>query len=562
MTWAYNFDPYLWPAAMSAGLIAVLGWYSWRRRNVPGAQPFAIATIFGVLWIIGLALESAAIDAPAKIFWFIFQGVWQLPVATAITCFVLEYAGLGRWLTRRNLLLLSIPSLLVLGMILTNGLHHSMWQDFQVNQTVTPIRGPTYWASFAIGYTLAFLNIAVFIWLFIRSPGHRWPVALMLVGQIGSRTFYLLDTVNIAFMEPLSPIFLMFVFAFSIYAIAMFGFHVFDPVPVARLAVLQQMNEGMLVLDLQGRIADLNPAAEKILGKPATNLRGRSVAEVIPAATDILGDPKMMVAVRSEMIIEKGNTVRYYNSNLTPLMDRRSKLVGQLLLLHDITEQKQAQVQVVEQQRVLATLQERERLARELHDGVGQVLGYVSMQTQTARRYVHEGNAEKAESLLGRLQEVAKDAHADVRESILNLRTDQTQGWSFIPALKQYLENYQANYNIHTELALSGPAKEINFSPVQGAQMLRVIQEALTNARKHGGAHNVKLVIAQASDQKVITVTDDGSGFDTLEPNRDVDNHFGLAFMRERIEQIGGALKIESRPGWGTVVTMSAPILE
>jgi signal transduction histidine kinase len=332
-------------------------------------------------------------------------------------------------------------------------------------------------------------------------------------------------------------------------------------VPLARSAVIEQMREGMLVLDLNGRIVDRNRAAKAMLREIAPRLRGRRLAEVLPV--DFYNPPQSdrTTVVQSEISLGTGNAVRHYNLNFMPLTAGR-EVVGQLLLLHDITEQKLAQAKVVEQQRVVATLEERERLARELHDGIGQVLGYVGMQAQTASKWVEDGNAEKARSLLGRLVEVAKDAHADVRESILSLRASSVPEWSFVPTLKQYLDNFQANYGIRTELSLSEGIGTDILSPVAGVQLLRVIQEALTNARKHSGAHAVRVSIEQNKNQAHITVTDDGRGFDAGHPDIATGSHFGLVFMRERMEQIRGSLKIDSSPGAGTVVELYVPIRE
>ena len=162
--------------------------------------------------------------------------------------------------------------------------------------------------------------------------------------------------------------------------------------------------------------------------------------EVLPAYPE---QPDKTTIHEFEITIGGGNAARYYNLNLTPLADRNGEPLGQLLLLHDVTDQKQAQARILEQQSVLVTLQERERLAHELHDSIGQVLGYVGMQAQTVRKLVQDGNTEKADSILGRLVEVAKDAHADVRESILSLRAGTAQEWSFMPTLQQYLNSWR-----------------------------------------------------------------------------------------------------------------------
>ena len=114
---------------------------------------------------------------------------------------------------------------------------------------------------------------------------------------------------------------------------------------------------------------------------------------------------------------------------------------------------------------MVATLQERERLARELHDGVGQVLGYLSMQAQTARKRLHDGDAEKADSLLARLADVAQHAHVDVRESILALTAASSEGWSFLPTLEHYLRDFQEQYGVQTELSVTDDVSEECFGP-------------------------------------------------------------------------------------------------
>jgi signal transduction histidine kinase len=234
-------------------------------------------------------------------------------------------------------------------------------------------------------------------------------------------------------------------------------------------------------------------------------------------------------------------------------------VVGQLLLLHDITEHRQTQTRVLEQQAVVATLRERERLARELHDGIGQTLGYVGLQAQAALKWMRSGNMETADTVLTRLADVAHEAHADVRESIFGLKASSPQGWSFVPTLKTYLEKYQTHYGIRTELSLSHGVGEDTFEPAAGVHLLRVIQEALSNSRRHGSARNVNVRIGLNATQAHVTITDDGVGFDSNGLGGADDSHFGLRFMRERMQQVGGSMDIDSTPGAGTVLTLNVP---
>jgi hypothetical protein len=98
----------IWPMIAALFLMLFLAGYSWRHRSVPGALPFMMGCLFSFLITIGIVMAYLAFEAQARDFWLRFQFAWMAPAATAITCFVLEYTWPGRWLTRRNLILLSI----------------------------------------------------------------------------------------------------------------------------------------------------------------------------------------------------------------------------------------------------------------------------------------------------------------------------------------------------------------------------------------------------------------------------------------------------------------------
>ena len=565
---SYAYSASLWPAVVSATLLATLAWYCWRHRRVPAALPLAIACLFGVAWSLSSLLETAALDPATKIVWLKLVTIWQLPLVTAATCFVLEYAGLGRWLTRRNLVLLAVPPLLSAALMLTDGLHHLAWNSFSlVNGNVQPELGPGLSAALAYSFLLSTLNLGVLVWLFARSPRHRWPVALMVLAQIGARVLFGLGVLGWRLPPRWDPDPFVLVTLAGLYAVALFGFHVFDPVPAARRAVLAQMLEGMIVLDAEGRIVDVNVSAERMLGEHAAGLRGRRAEEVLPfqaGSVRLSGDApddEGAELFSSDLELGTGASARSYALEATSLTDRHGSL-GRLLLLHDVTERKRAEARALEQERVVATLQERERLARELHDGVGQVLGYVSLQAQTARKRLLERDDERAEALLARLTDVAQRAHADVRESILALKAGSSVDWSFLPALARYLEDFRDQYGIQARLDIADGVTDESFSPGSGVQLLRVIQEAMTNARRHAGRSCTISVSIERRDGEVrIAVSDDGCGFEPEALQDGSSGHFGLAFMRERMTLIAGTVAIASSPGEGTRVALQVPLL-
>jgi PAS domain S-box-containing protein len=559
VTSSYSYTPEIWPAIVTLGLMVYLGQYSWHRRYIRGARLFAVACAVCSPWILGVIMEISAVAVSAQVFWYQFQAVWPIAAAATITCFLLRFAGLDAWLNVRSCTLLFLVPVLNALTIATNPVHHLIWTGFETTTHVVPLHGPLYWFFNSYVYVLGLINLGVLGWLALRSPAHRWPVAIILAGQILGRVGYTLDKMDTGWLGPGETAFFTVGLVAITYAIAFLRFDMIDPVSAARTSVLEQMREGMFVLDRENRILDMNPMAAAILGMPAASLRGRSLAGLLPVDSGLQEASDDMGKAPVEIVLGAADSPRVYEVNRTLLKDKHDDVIGQLLLLHDVTAHRQVQARIAEQQEVMATLREREHLARELHDGIGQTFGYVSLQTQAALQWMRNGNMEKAESILGRLAAVAREAHADVRESILGLKTDSPQGWSFIATLKSYLEKYQANYGIRTGLSISDGVGEETFDPAAGVHLLRVVQEALSNARRHGGATSLEVRLGMNRTHANITITDDGAGFDNTGFGDAIDGHFGLSFMRERMQQIGGSIEIDSKPGAGTMLTLGVP---
>ncbi len=564
MSGPYAYTPYLLPTLITAIITAGVSLYALHWRSRPGAVALALTGLFVFLWAVGSLLEMVAVDAPTRIFWSTFQAIWKQAVVVAELCFVLEYADPGRWLNRRTITLLSLFVLLASLLGLTNDAHHLVWAGWSADAFPQPVGGPLF--DVFAGFMLLVVGVQVIVLLALaaRSPQHRWPVALILLGQVAARVAFIVDRSN-ATAAPLDLALVFNALLFVFYALALSCFHLFDLIPVACATGIEQMETGLMVLDAQRRIVDVNPAAAKILCISASQVRGQSIG-ALPVHADLqarLDDASASPSDQlppSDIIIGAGGQARYYSLHLTRLVDRRGVLLGHNVLLYDVTEQKRAQAQIVEQQRALATMAERERLARELHDSVGQMLGYVSLQAQAILKHVHDGHIATAEDQLTRLAEAARDAHADVRESILSLKAGSGREGCFLADLRQYLGSFTDHYRIATQLTIPTGLGENAFGPDAGTQLLRVIQEALTNARKHARARCVQVTFERQDSQAQITIADDGCGFDPDQLVTSGGDHLGLAFMRERMAQINGKVKIDSQPGAGTRVMLLVPI--
>lgn len=559
---------HVWLLLACLVFIAALGLYSWWRRSVPGARPLAVACLIGFFWMIGILGQVAADDVATKIAWFKYQTVWLVPGATATACFSLEYAGFGRWLTRRNLLLLSIPPLLAVLLMLTNDVHHLWWQEFSAGDVVRPSYGVGAWALIVYGWALVFLNFAVLAGLFTRSPQHRWPVALIIAGQLGCRVLFLAHLANLNLRVPPTELILSIMVPFMMYGIALFGFRIFDPLPRARRTAIEQMHEGMLVFDSDWRVLSVNPAAERIFSRPVAQLRGKRWDEILPApGNGQVPDVETSIPATApwahgsaEVIFGSNDHARHYEVDLSPLKDHHGTVAGHLVLLRDVSEQRRARMQLLKQQQMMAVIRERERLARELHDSLGQVLAFINAQGQTARIFLARGEVGAADVHIARLVEVACEADTDIRESILGLRAPLAEQRLF-PALSTYLDQYQQRYGIRTQLSKPPGLVDGALDPLVELQLLRIIQEALTNARKHAYAHSVCISFVVQDGHAQVTLHDDGRGFDPQEilPS-DGAGRLGLRVMRERAEEVGGSLELHSQPGQGTQVVVTVPL--
>ena len=319
----------------------------------------------------------------------------------------------------------------------------------------------------------------------------------------------------------------------------------------------------MLVADVDGqhRSAPIRAPSEPS-ATPLASLSGRAAREVLPLGADApagRGNGNCRFGGRASTC-GCGAEARHYLLEETPLKDRRGFELGRLFLLHDVTEQRRAQARLVERERAVATLQERERLARELHDGVGQVLGYLSLQAQTARK--------RCRTATTRRRTRCSPAWRTWRG--MPTSTFASRSWPSMPRLRRtgpfcprstgICRTIQAQYGIRTELSVADDVSEESFESNASVQLLRVIQEALTNARKHGAAGSVCVSVGQDGDQACIAVTDDGCGFDPQRSGSDGTSHFGLVFMRERMARIEGSVTIESGQGAGTSVKLKVPI--
>ncbi|MEA3342372.1 MAG: histidine kinase N-terminal 7TM domain-containing protein [Chloroflexota bacterium] len=359
MNWQYT--PLVFPLFIPATITIWLAFYAWKRRPAVGVTPFVVAMLAVAEWSLVYALRLSSIDLPDKLFWAKVRYLGIVTVPTAWLIFVLQYTGREKWLTVRNVAMLALEPLVVLLLIWTNDWHHLYWNSVSL-VTSGPLSlwsasyGMARWIHVAYTYGVLLLGIFLLARVFVRSPHpYREQAGVLLIGVL---TPLAADAVSayglIPLLLDLTP------FAFTVTGLTMawgiFQFQLFDIVPVARNAIIDSMSDGVLVLDTQNRVVDINPAAENIIGHPSAETLGQPIAGVLADRPELLDHFRGVTEARAEISLGKGKARRSYDLRISPLREQRDHLIGQLIVLHDITERKRAEANTAAQKRLFESL--------------------------------------------------------------------------------------------------------------------------------------------------------------------------------------------------------------
>lgn len=200
--------------------------------------------------------------------------------------------------------------------------------------------------------------------------------------------------------------------------------------------------------------------------------------------------------------------------------------------------------------------EERKRLSREIHDGPAQMMANVLLRSDLIERTYREKGPELAFLEIKSLKEMVRDALTEVRRIIYDLRPMALDDLGLVPTLKKYLETTE-DYNKGTKLYFQSNGNEVRLPSNYETAIFRLVQEAITNAVRHGKASKIEVKVEWLKNQVTLIVKDNGSGFDqSLVKNQS----FGLLGMKERIELVNGEFFINSSPGNGTELMFQIPL--
>ncbi len=334
MNWHYSLALIL-SALMAAAVVAL----SWRRRSAPGAPAMILFMSALVIWSLTYAIRWHVSDLPKQYFWLdaTYFGVVLIPVAFLI--FVLQYTGRAHWLTRRRLLLLCVAPALTLILLWTDDWHGLFYGGRRTTGSILN-GGPAFWFNALYSYGLLLLAVALLVRAYRRTPAFYRPQTGVIL--LGALLPWIGNVISIAGLSPFPDLDITpFVFTLSglMFAVGLFYYHLLDVAPIARDKLVESMADGVIVLDPQRRIVDINPAAQRI-----TQLSPAVIGQ--PAALALRSWPELNEVLDCDQETHRElctplGCQHIYDVYVAPLVDRFQHATGRLATLHDITQRKQ-----------------------------------------------------------------------------------------------------------------------------------------------------------------------------------------------------------------------------
>ncbi|HZO89711.1 MAG TPA: PAS domain S-box protein [Chthonomonadaceae bacterium] len=337
-----------------------------------------------------------------------------------------------------------------------------------------------------------------------------------------------------------------------------------------RLMMESIRDYAIIMFDAAGNIIDWNPGAERILGYRAEEILGQhgSVLFTPEDREQHLPEREMEQATREgkssddRWHMRKDQSRLWVMGTMMAMRDAQGSLRGFVKIMRNMTERRQAEeerlrayAKIAEQERQFAVLAERNRIAREIHDTLAQGLTGIMIQLEVAEELL-TATPEQARSHLDLARKLAGESLEAARRSVQALRPHPLEGATLAEALARLAEAITGTTPVPVSFHLRGASRLLPYEVE--SNLLRIAQEALTNALRHARATQIQMELAYEPGQVQLRVRDNGVGFVAGTPTPG--STFGLVGMRERAQQSGGSLQINSQPERGTEVIATIPV--
>ncbi|HEX9373436.1 MAG TPA: histidine kinase N-terminal 7TM domain-containing protein [Roseiflexaceae bacterium] len=585
MHWQYT--PYALPLITASVISAVLAVYAWRRRPAPGAIAFVVMMLAVAEWTLGYTLELGSADQPSIVFWARaeYLGIVVGPVAALVLA--IEYTGREQWLTRRRLALLAVVPLITLLLVWTNDFHGLIWSEIRIDRSAAFAMldvsyGPWFVVHALYSYLAMLLGIVLVVLAFIYSSrpyrGQAAVLALSAIVPLAGNLLYLTKQSPFPHLD-LTPF--AFTLAGLLWAWGLFRYHLLDVVPVARDAVIESMGDAVIVLDAQSRIVDINPAAQRIVGRTAGQAIGQPAGQVLSDRHDLVERYRDAIEVQDEIAL--GDQPQcFYDLRISPLYSRPGRLAGRLIVLRDITDRKSAEVALYRaKEDALAASRAKStflaNMSHELRTPLTSILGYSELLQVVAESQGYKELLPDLEHirvagghLLALISDILDLSKIEAGKLDLYLETFD------LPALVEYVAStvrplVERNHNtLDVRCAADLGSMHADMTRVQ-----QVLFNLLSNAAKFTHEGSITIAVTREAGWFRFEVADTGIGMtpdqmqglftefvqaDASTTRKYGGTGLGLALSQRFCQMMGGDIDITSRVGVGSTFSVRLPV--
>ena len=547
----------------------------WSYRENRGVKPFILLTLGLSIWVLGNTLRLSVTTLPAQIVvnHIMYLGIAIVPPAWLL--FVLDYTGRTKWNTKRLRLLLMIHPILLQLAILTNPLHNLFWLDLTLTQVDGLVIGVTvsgllFWVHALYSYILLLVAGFLLVRTMARSPElYRGQMIYLVIGMVAP---WLANIVFLAGLSPLPSYVDLTPLAFVITAMAvvfsMRRYNLLDIVPVARDAIIENMNDAVLVLDTNQRIVEANPALIKLINRPIGEVIGQPLADILTQRHDLLQTFAGVDDVETDIELVIDGEKHVYNLRISPVLTRQETVRGHIVVLHDITSLREVNdaLKIANEKALESTRLKSEFLAtmsHELRTPLNAIIGYSELQleglagdlSETQQKYQERifSNANNLLALINDILDISK-----IEAGRMELIEEEFP-------LRPWVDDIVAQNKVLSDekgLGLVIDVDETLPDTMIGdyGRLRQVVVNLLSNAIKFTESGQVTLKLASDNaDKWIILVSDTGIGISPHQQEtifdefRQVDSSasrqyqgsgLGLAIVRKLVLSMGGNIRV------------------
>jgi PAS domain S-box-containing protein len=569
-----------------AGCLIACAVYVWRHRRSPTATSLVVVLLALIEWSVALAVQLAAGDLATSRLFCDLKYVGLVVLAPASIIFVLQYAGRLRRPSPRLLGLLTVEPAVVLTALAIPSTHHLFQTYLPPTNGGAPVvqHGPLFWVHFVYSSAATWLCLGAFVVTVARTSRPYHGQRALILGSVSLLLVaHVLTTLNVTPFRQANLTRYAFLLTVIFMVLAVFRLHLLGLRPIARSRIFQTIGDGVVVLDLGGKVVDANSAAERLLGQPLARIIGQPAQRVLPAWTGVV---RAQLADRGGDVVEEiATNGRIHEVTVSTLTDHLDWPTGQLVVARDVTDRRGVERQLrdsLEREQALTrhlrALDQMkstflQAVSHELRNPLASVVG-ISLTLQRRQRELESGDAA---DLLRRLSKSARKMDRLLND-LLDLDrlaqptvTPERECVDVGELVERVVKEITAEFLDHRPVHVDVCPLRLDVDP---PKVERIVENLLVNAVRHTPPGTPVWVRVEPRDHgALLTVEDAGPGvpehlreaiFEPFRQGPAPASHapglgVGLALVRVFAQLHGGGAWVEERQGHGASFRVHLP---